>query len=614
MLKSLPESIFTRYGRHISHLNKKSSPHPFKDHPQYAAISDVLHRKESHHLILLSDAADKIRTVFLEGLVQQFAHDIIYFNRNLFLLADEQPEKVAQGFQQLLAAREAGKRLFFAINDLAWLTDQNDYLARILRSLITDDGWSFIILVTKQTFQTFMQQHDLPAGFTKLEMVEPNEQQALALLRLFRTELEEYHHVVIPDEILLYSYELARRYLSFSRALDKAFLLLDSSAARAIHNEQHEGINAMKPPVTTACVTQVLATWTGITASQLQSHKFRPTEFLQGMHQHLFGQETAIGVITHALQQAYLPLGEKTGPFASFLFVGATHVGKKTAALSVAELLFKQPQAFFYANFNSENVLNNLTDLKVRDNRDSRYQLLTTIIQRTPYAVIFLDNIQNATSRVLLTLEEILASGHLLDHSGNAFDFRQAIIILATNVGAEKIQKSLPVRQEDEEALVGDLMHLVLAEPTVVDISTTASPTLPQALCEELLPSLGTYFSTALLHYLTLTPFAPLNRTAIERIIRGKLKTLTQRLNDYYDVELSYASEVIRYLIQEVNDSKQLQSIDKVLEQCVHTLVAQTLLTPTPNGSVSRQLFLQLNDTGQLLRCDWVSRKTMAAV
>ena len=123
------------------------------------------------------------------------------------------------------------------------------------------------------------------------------------------------------------------------------------------------------------------------------------------------------------------------------------------------------------------------------------------------------------------------------------------------------------------------------------------------------MPDITETFSLPLCQHLHVVPFLPLSKTAIEKIIRIKLKTLGKQLNERHGIELGYAPEVIRYLTNDVltkrEPTNQTINPDKALKQ-LYFCVEQAILNQVDNHNRSNQLFLQLNETGHLLRCDWL--------
>ncbi|OGT47139.1 MAG: hypothetical protein A3E83_05125 [Gammaproteobacteria bacterium RIFCSPHIGHO2_12_FULL_41_20] len=614
------------YKKNLLQNSNKHSAHPLQNHPQLPLLIDVLSRKEKHHLILVMDFSEKIQLAFLEAFAYYLTThtppfalnkmDFFYLDIRQNLFAEKQYQDIDRYSQEILDTQQQDKCTLLAINQISWLDNKNlltsSIYNKLLHQLLHEQQGRIIVITNQHDYQTFLKKHTLPASFVNLTIVSPSAIEAFGILKFFRDELADFHQVIIPEEILSHAYELAQRYLNHTHALDQALLLLDSSAARTSQVEKGKTTSESKPLVTAATLANVLSNWTGISSAQLQQKIFKLPEFTKEMQQRLFGQDTAIATIGLALQQAHIALQEKSGPYCSFLFAGPAHVGKKTTGYNFAELLFKQPHTCFYANLHASTTATALANIKVRSNKDHRYHVLADVIHATPYAIIFFDNVENASTETLYALEELFSSGSLINQDGQYVDFHQTIIVLATTVGTEHIVELTQSAQNIEQSDAIDLMQLVLSEQHYHKKSN--HPLSSEDIITTLTPILNQRLPSSLLHYLTIVPFFPLDKTASEKIIRIKLRNLAKRLDSQFGIEFSYAPEVIRYLIQETitkeGQQRFSQSIEKTVEQRVYSLVGQLLLTKIDERHRFTQLFLQLNDNGQLLRCEWLNTAT----
>lgn len=590
MIEGLNETTLAKDEKYFPSQNRKKTILPFEDHPQLPILVDILGRKEKHHVILRANFSEKMMIAFLGALAQHLANENIpptLRNAELIYLNTEQIEQAAQN--------KTNKRTLFAIKDFELLRNNDKHL----RSLLANTQNRLLIFANSKDDNLLVTDFDL------LQLNIPSESDLFALLKQYRTELENFHHVLIPEEILWDAYLLAERYLSTTQPFEKAAQLLDSSAARASAQEKND-TSQFKPLLTTTLLTSVLSSWTQIPTSHLKTHQFTLAEFTQNMQQRLFGQDAAIASIAQGLQQAKAQLQEKTGPFCSFLFAGPSHTGKKTAALLFAEQLFKQLNTLFYTELHSVNAF---AEIKMQRFLDKRYLPLKEVIQQTPYAILVFDQIEQASPTTLNALEEIFTSGHLRDADNNDYDFRQAVIILNTTLGGKQIvefAKSLPAEDEIHEP---NLMQLVMNNPQQKNPSSHQHYS-PREIVQEITPEIMMEVPPALRNHLQIVPFFPLDKSAIEKIIWVKLKVLGKQLDARYEIELSYAPEVIRYLAQEVllrqDKDTHVIDIDNILKQQLYFCIERTLLKETTNKNRPNQLFLQLNETGQLLHCDWI--------
>lgn len=448
----------------------------------------------------------------------------------------------------------------------------------------------------------------LPSQFATVHLAKPTESDINNLLKLKREELENYHHIVIPEELLNYAYSLSERYLSTDHALDKTLLLLDSSAARASIIERNEHPQITKPILTLSTITTVLSSLTQIPAANLALNKFKFSEFMQQMQQKVSGQDAAINLLAHQLQQAQAHLQQHVGPFCSLLFAGPEHSGKKTMITALVDQLFKQPQALYFAETAGKSPTS-IIDLKLNCHLDKHTVVLKDLIQQIPYAIIVFENIDEASSILLDGLHDILSTGYLHDAHGNTINFRQAIIILTTTRGTLPLNDIAKTFVPAEETQHADLLQLVMSEKK--PDAFLGKENSPQDIAKTIMNEMTNILPRSLCQYLAVIPFLPLNKTAIEKIIRIKLKQLGVSLDSRYGVEIGYAPEVIRYLAADIlkNDSK-ASDIDKSLRQ-LYFAVEQAVLNQSDNKNRSNQLFLQLNETGQILRCDWLAASSI---
>jgi ATP-dependent Clp protease ATP-binding subunit ClpC len=442
----------------------------------------------------------------------------------------------------------------------------------------------------------------LSAFFANIKLHEPNSTDTFNLLKALRDELEKFHHVVIPDETRMYGLSMANHYLSGQQGMEKTLQLIDSAAARIGAQQQDD-----KPVVTNSALAHIIASWTHIPVTHLQHNKFKAFDFMQSLQKSIFGQDAAISLIALALQYARIKLHNKTGALVSFLFAGPPHVGKTETALCIAEQLFGHKNALLRISLDKNSHPLSLAEIRVSTPGEETTMSLYEAIQQTPYAVVLLENINHAPHGTLDLFYDLLMQGCTQDEKGNKYDFRHAIVIITTTLGAERIIRLTQPAATSDAAQAVDLMQLVLNEP-VQDNAAPQQPNLsPQELCEEMMPALQTYFSPTLLRQLNIVPFTLLDYAGIEKIVRLKLKALAKQLDNNFGIELIYTPEVTRFLVQEnLWRGEATRPIDKTLEQHLYSCVAHELLTHMEDKSRTKRLQLQLNDAGQLLRCEFM--------
>ncbi len=624
MAPETKDSFFIQHGNYISiqHIKKKEAI-PFKDHVQFPILVDILTRKESHHAILCTDFQPKMRHYFLEAMLQHFTHeniphqlrcvDLTYLDIANLTFSKAKQQTIEKDFLNLRETLEtADKYVLFLLPSIDWLSikilpSMNGFLQRQIKTLFHHPKCRFLVFTQSKEYEQYT---DLDAQFIPLHLSGPDETDVMIILKQQRIELEQFHHVLIPEELLNYAYALSERFLSTNNTLENALLLLDSSAARATVIERLDTNHQFKPVLTIATMISVLSGWTNIPANCLQLHKFKFSEFVHGMQQSVFGQDTAITILAHELQQSQAHLQQTISPFCSLLFTGPDHSGKRMAAIALAEQLFMQPNVL-YCTQATVPTLRSIADCKMQRYLDKRCLTLKDLIRQIPYAILLFEQIEQAPSVMIEGLQEILSTGYLSDENGDQYNFRQAIIILSTTLGSSRlIDLAKSLAPEEEHSI--DLLQLVMNEQQRETFS--AHHYSPQEIADEITTEISTFLPASLCQYLHVVPFLPLNMEAIEKIIRLKLKQLGKTLDKRYGIEASYAPEVVRYLADEIVKKEQMEhkaiDKDKALKQ-LYFVVEQAILNPSDNKNRSNQLFLQLNETGQLLHCDWLASTAM---
>jgi ATP-dependent Clp protease ATP-binding subunit ClpA len=618
------DSFFFEHGRYISiqHI-KKNAAIPFKDNPQFPIIVDILSRKDTHHAILCIDFPANLHTYFIEAMLQHLAQettpyhlrgvDLIYLDIANLTIAKTRQKNIERDFLNLQETLDtADKYILFMLPDInilfADIKHEDDaFLQRQLKPLLSHPKCRFLVFMDDKSRAQESQRYP---QFAFVHVPGPTEADVMTILKLQRTELENFHHILIPEELLGYAYSLAERYISTDNTLENALLLLDSSSARASVIDHADNSHQFKPVLTINTLTNVLSGWTHIPAANLQLHKFKFSEFLQGMQQKIFGQDAALTILGHELQQSQAHVQQKTGPFCSLLFAGPMHSGKASTAAALADQLFKQPNVLYFAQQIMPS-LHSIIDVKVQGHADKNCIPLRDLIRQKPYAIIVFENIDQSPSTVLDGLQEILATGYLTDDNGSQYNFRQTIIILSTTIGSHRLAEISKTFDPEDETHSVDLLQLVMNEQKYETF--TAHHYTPQEISEEVMTELSSFLPTTLCQSVHIIPFLPLNKHSIEKIIRLKLKHLGKTLDLRHGIELGYAPEVIRYLAGEIIKNEEIDNksvdIDKALKQ-LYFAVEQAILSQIDNKNRPNQLFLQLNETGQILRCDWLTMAT----
>ena len=292
---------------------------------------------------------------------------------------------------------------------------------------------------------------------------------------------------------------------------------------------------SVKDPIITEAVTpediaEVVAKWTGIPVRRmLESEREKLLRMEDELHKRVVGQNMAIEAVADAVRRSRAGLQNEKRPIGSFLFMGTTGVGKTELAKALAEFLF-----------NDENMMTRI-DMSEYQERHSVSRLvgappgyvgydeggqLTEAVRRKPYSVVLLDEIEKAHPDVFNTLLQVLDDGRLTDNKGRTVDFKNTILIMTSNVGADIIQtfmEHLPLEGEERQNMLSECRNEVLEV-----LKRTVRPEFLNRIDEVIM-------------------FEPLSQTDIREILRMHIRDLQSKLSEN-GVTIEFTSDFEDYM------------------------------------------------------------------
>lgn len=281
----------------------------------------------------------------------------------------------------------------------------------------------------------------LERRFQPVSIAEPDREQSLRMLRSLRPALERHHSVRITDAALESAVDLSRRYIPERFLPDKAIDLVDEAAAAV----RVEGLGA---EADAPDVALVVSRWTGIPRSAVGSDEGR---MLLGLEERLkrrvVGQDAAAETLARAIRRSRAGLGDAGRPVGCFLFVGPTGVGKTELCRAAAEEIYGDPGALIRLDMSEYGEKHSVSRLIGSPPGYVGYEdggALTERVRRRPWSVVLFDEIEKAHEEVRALLLQIMDAGRLTDSAGRAADFRSAIIVLSSNVGAGALSGARP--------------------------------------------------------------------------------------------------------------------------------------------------------------------------
>ncbi|HUA12087.1 MAG TPA: ATP-dependent Clp protease ATP-binding subunit [Solirubrobacteraceae bacterium] len=391
--------------------------------------------------------------------------------------------------------------------------------ASILKPALARGELQTIGATTLDEYRKYLERDSaLERRFQQIRVDEPTIEQTVEILEGLRDRYEQHHKVVITEEALSAAADLASRYISDRFLPDKAIDLIDEAASRmriksmtsppanrelegevestrrakeaAIDAQEFEkaaalrdqertltnrkreleqawenGESGERPAIGEEEIADIVSMWTGIPVFKLTEAETQKLMRMEDeLHKRVIGQHPAIEVISKAIRRSRAGLKDPKRPTGSFIFLGPSGVGKTELARTLAEFLFGDDEALVRIDMSEYMEKHSVSRLVGSPPGYIGYDeggQLTEAIRRKPYSVLLLDEIEKAHPDVFNILLQILEDGRLTDAQGRTVDFRHAIVIMTSNIGAAEIARNTPLGfavADDETGITYDDM------------------------------------------------------------------------------------------------------------------------------------------------------------
>jgi ATP-dependent Clp protease ATP-binding subunit ClpC len=366
----------------------------------------------------------------------------------------------------------------------------------------------------------------LERRFQQIRVDEPSVEQTVEILKGLRDRYEQHHKVTITDEALAAAGELADRYIADRFLPDKAIDLIDEAASRmriksmtsppanreleleieTTRREKESAIEAQefekaanlrdkerrltnkkreleeqweagetgaeRPSIGEEEIADIVSMWTGIPVFKLtEAETAKLMRMEEELHKRVIGQHPAVEVISKAIRRSRAGLKDPKRPTGSFVFLGPSGVGKTELARTLAEFLFGDEDAMTridMSEYMEKHAVSRLVGSPPGYIGYDEGGQLTEAVRRKPYCVLLLDEIEKAHPDVFNILLQILEDGRLTDSQGRTVDFRHAIVIMTSNIGAQEIARNTPLGfavSDDETGIsYDDMKNRIMGE------------------------------------------------------------------------------------------------------------------------------------------------------
>ena len=455
----------------------------------------------------------------------------------------------------------------------------------------------------------------LERRFQPVKIEEPTREQAIEILMGLRSRYEEHHHVVITDEGIAAAVDYSIRYINDRFLPDKAIDLMDEAASKvrlagyaapknlteseqklaeydakieqalidddieeasrisAKKQEAEEKYqkllkkyqkNANKKTLTVGAeeMADVVSSWTKIPVQKLEEGEAAKLRRLEkSLHKRVVGQEEAVSAVAKAVRRGRVGLKDPNRPIGSFLFLGPTGVGKTEITKALAEVMFGNEQAMIRVDMSEYMEKHSVSSMIGSPPGYVGYEeggQLSEKVRRNPYSVILFDEIEKAHPDVFNILLQVLDDGHITDAHGRKVDFKNTIIIMTSNAGAQAIisPKKLGFGAGEDEQQNYERMK----EGVMEEVKRIFKPEFLNRIDETIV-------------------FRTLNKDDMKKIVTILTKTLVEQCKTQMDITLSIKDSVKAYIVESAYDPKYgARPLKRKIQNLIEDALAEEIL------------------------------------
>ncbi len=312
--------------------------------------------------------------------------------------------------------------------------------ANLLKPYLAAGTIRFMGATTYEEFKKhFSVSKSLVRRFQKVDILEPAREEAVEILKGLKKGYEAFHGVKYGPGVLEHAVDISSRYINERFLPDKAIDLIDEAGAwRRLHP-----LDQKRQTVNKALLDQVLSKTCNIPMGTMEKGELERLQYLEEeLRKQIFGQDEAVRQVSNAVKFSKAGLNEEDKPVASFLFVGATGVGKTELAKALAAELGVSFMRFDMSEYAEKHTVAKLIGAPAGYIGYEEGGILTEEIRRHPHGVLLLDEIEKAHPDIFNVLLQVMDYATLTDNQGRKADFRNIILIMTSNAGASQAGKS----------------------------------------------------------------------------------------------------------------------------------------------------------------------------
>ena len=470
--------------------------------------------------------------------------------------------------------------------------------ANILKPALARGEFQVIGATTLDEYKKYIEKDAaLERRFQPVQVGEPNEEDALEILKGLRDRYEAFHKAKITDEALTAAVSLSSRYITDRFLPDKAIDVVDEAASKVrmkvfsaspdvkaledrlntVKKEKEAAVTSQdfekaaelrdeeqsllkeigdkksiakeksdqKLIVTEEDIAAVVAQWTGIPVAKIAEEESATLLHLEEeLHKRVVGQDEAVTAVAKAVRRARAGLKDPKRPIGSFLFLGPTGVGKTELARALASSLFGDESAMIRLDMSEYMEKHTVSRLVGAPPGYVGYEeggQLTDAVRRKPYSVILLDEVEKAHADFFNILLQVLDDGRLTDSQGRTVDFRNTVIIMTSNLGAKALHKNSPE------------LGFLAAKKSDFNVDENKEIEFKEAK-KSVMDAVKRHFRPEFLNRIDeMIVFHPLTGEDLKEIVTILMSDVTKRLGER-DLQLEITPEAMKLLVKEGSD------------------------------------------------------------